>query len=211
MTLATEKHPYRTLVIDSLSKLFNTTISNTAERMKAKGQKVEFGSEKKEAIQFCRRLVAWFERLDMNVVLICHEKDKWANGEVQGQTFDGWDKLEYELHLCLHVQKIGNARKARVTKSRLPAFADGSIFDWSFDNFAALYGPDIIGAPVVPVTLASADQIAEVTEYVTLLRADEWAEKALEKMQAETWAEVSSDNIAKCITALKAKLPKVTA
>ena len=65
-------------------------------------RKVEdaFGASKKPAIQLTRRLLAWFSKLDMNVILICHQKSQWKDGKEVGVTFDGWDKLEYELHLA---------------------------------------------------------------------------------------------------------------
>ncbi len=42
--LATEKHPYKTLVIDSLSKIYNMEINKEAERL---GDKDGFGASKK--------------------------------------------------------------------------------------------------------------------------------------------------------------------
>ena len=47
--LATEKHPYRTVVIDSISKLFNIEIAAESERL---GDKDAFGASKKPAVQF---------------------------------------------------------------------------------------------------------------------------------------------------------------
>lgn len=67
--LASEDHPFKTVVIDSITKLFNTAVANEAERL---GAKDAFGASKKPAVAFMRRLVAWIQRLDMNVVLISH-------------------------------------------------------------------------------------------------------------------------------------------
>jgi adenosyl cobinamide kinase/adenosyl cobinamide phosphate guanylyltransferase len=79
-TLATEKHPYKTLIIDSITKLYQTSISSEAEKL---GDKDAFGASKKPAIAYMRRLVAWIDKLDMNVVLIAHEASEW--GLVNGQ------------------------------------------------------------------------------------------------------------------------------
>jgi hypothetical protein len=140
--LATEKHTYRTLVIDSISKVFNTAVAIEADRL---GDKNAFGADKKPAIAAMRQLVAWLQRLDMNVVLIAHEKVEWGqnnNGErvEVGQTFDCWDKLEYELHLALRILKQGKSRKAFVRKSRLTGFPEGEMFAWEYDTFADRYG-----------------------------------------------------------------------
>jgi hypothetical protein len=65
--LATEDHEYKTLIIDSITKLYNTVIANEAERL---GDKDAFGASKKPAIGLMRQLVNWLYRLDMNVILL---------------------------------------------------------------------------------------------------------------------------------------------
>lgn len=212
VTLATVSHGYRTLVIDSYSKLFNTCIDATAERMKREGKKVEFGVEKKEAISHTRRLIRWFDKLDMNVILICHEKDKWQNGEVSGQTYDGWDKLEYELHLALQIVKQGAARKARVVKSRLTQFPDATTFEWSFPEFAQRYGRDVIEAAAVSVKVATDEQVNTLKTLIDVLKVDDnLIEKWKEKAGVQTFAEMDTDTIQKCIDFLTVKLPNTTA
>ena len=46
--LATEKHQFKTLVIDSVTKLFNNAVANEAERL---GDKNAFGADKKPAVR----------------------------------------------------------------------------------------------------------------------------------------------------------------
>ena len=109
-----------------ITKLFNTAVANEAERL---GPKDAFGASKKPAVAFMRRLVAWINRLDMNVILISHQMDEWgvdSKGErvVIGQPFDCWNKLEYELDLAFKVTKQGNSRYGVVRKSRLMGFPD---------------------------------------------------------------------------------------
>jgi hypothetical protein len=79
--LAMTEHGFKTLVIDSYSKLFNNTIAEEEERLLAANEKIAFGNEKKPAVKYSRRLVRWLQKLDMNVVLICHEKAQWEGGE----------------------------------------------------------------------------------------------------------------------------------
>lgn len=211
-TLATVQHQHKTLVIDSFSKLYNSTIDATAERMKRDGKKVEFGIEKKEAIAHTRRLVRWFDKLDMNVILICHEKDKWQNGECIGQTFDGWEKLEYELHLALQITKQGQSRKAKITKSRLKEFPDQEAFDWSYASFAKKYGQDVIEAESVPFVAAAPEQVNKLKTLIEVLRVDaEITDKWKDKAGVEDFSEMDADTIQKCIDYLTAKLPKQAA
>lgn len=208
ITLATIKHSYRTLVLDSYSKLFNTAIDASAEQLKREGRKIEFGVEKKQAIAYTRRMIRWFDKLDMNVILVCHEKDQWANGEVVGQIFDGFDKLAYELHLALQITKQGASRKARVVKSRLTEFPDATNFDWNYAEFAKRYGKDVIEAPSVPIIPATPAQVNRIVTLLDVLKvspeiSDKWKDKA----GVESFDEMDSDTIDKCIQFLTAKLP----
>lgn len=172
--LATEDHDRKTLVIDSLSKLFNNQITLTQERMvreaAAKGKEYDpaqdFGASKKEAIGYMRRLLAWIDKLDMNVILIHHQKEQWKDGKVVGTTFDGWDKLEYELHLVLRIAKNGPIRTAYIGKTRLAQFKDGESFPWSFAEFSTRYGADVIGRATQRANLCTE---AQRTEYADLL------------------------------------------
>ena len=68
--LATEKHEYKTLIIDSITKPWITTITNEQERL---GDKDVFGASKKPAVAKMRRIINWIGRLDMNVFMIAHE------------------------------------------------------------------------------------------------------------------------------------------
>ncbi len=210
--LATQKHDYRTLVIDSISKLFGAAIAYEAERLANENKKNEFGADKKPAVGAMRRLVAWLTRLDMTVLLIAHQKEEWgqnARGEREavGQTFDAWDRLEYELHLCLQVIKAGNTRTARVRKSRLQGFEGAGTFPWSYAEFAARYGRDVIEAQSKQITLASPEQVAEVRRLLDVVRlAEGQAEKWLAAGGVSSWEEMDADKIEACLSSLKARL-----
>ena len=207
--LATEKHEFKTVIVDSITKLFNAAVASEAERL---GEKNAFGADKKPAIAFMRRLVAWVNRLDMNVLFIAHSRAEWgvdSKGERTeiGQTFDCWDKLEYELHLALEILKQGASRKARVRKSRLLGFPDAEVFEWSYPSFAERYGKDIIEAASTPIVLASPEQVAEIerlTKVVKFEQAD--IDKVLARASAESFAELNADQAAKLIDWLKKKI-----
>jgi hypothetical protein len=220
VTLATTKHQFRTLVIDSFSKLFNTQVDMTYEQM-AKGDGADrkprdmdktFGAEKKPAIAATRRLIRWCDKLDMNVLLICHEKSLWADGKEVGTAPDAWDKLSYELHLSLQIIKQGASRKARVMKSRLSGFPDGTAFDWSYHEFAKRFGRDVIEGEAQQLLLASPEHVSRLATLVDVLRipadvTDKWREKA----GVEDWSEMDAETVAKCISYCESKLPPVAA
>jgi hypothetical protein len=207
--LATEKHDFRTVVVDSISKLFNTAVSQEAERL---GDKNAFGADKKPAIASMRRLINWTGKLDMNVIFIAHEKAEWGtdkNGDRSqiGVTFDAWDKLEYELHLALHAQKRGPARTANVRKSRLLGFPDADSFALDYQEFATRYGKDIIESKAKVIILATPEQVTEVKALLENVRiSEDEIQKWFTKAGVESWQEMTSEQITKCIGFLKGKV-----
>jgi hypothetical protein len=206
--LATERHDYRTVVIDSLTKLFNVAIADEAERLSGANLKNEFGADKKPAVGAMRRLVAWLTRLDMNVVLIAHEMPEWGMVDGKrdqiGSTFDCWPKLEYELHLALHITKQGPSRMARVRKSRLLGFAEGTALPWSYDDFADRYGRNVIEGEVKQIVVATPEQLAEIERLLSLVKLPEGqVEKWLTAAGVSEWAEMDSDRVSKATAHLK--------
>lgn len=204
--LATEKHNFKTLVIDSITKVFNTEIAEEAERL---GDKDAFGASKKPAVSYMRKLVSWLTRLDMNVIIIAHEKDLYGIDEkkqrnVIGVTFDAWDKLEYELHLCLNIFKIAGQHKAKVTKSRLTGFKDAEVFEWSYDTFAERYGREVLEGIVEQVVLATPEQLDELKALFSVVKLpDDFEEKAFKKAQVDGWDEMDSEKVQLTINYIK--------
>lgn len=213
--LATEKHPYKTLVIDSVTKVFQACVAKEAERL---GDKDAFGASKKPAIAYMRRLVAWVARLDMNVWFISHETTEWGTvgGSRQeiGKTADAWDKLVYELDLTLQVQKHNKGfRTATVAKSRLLGFPDGERFDLQKDGvdvgyqeFAARYGKDFIEQDTKPIVLANSEQLQAIRSYLDVLKlTDEEIAKILTRANADVWEELTEKQASKAIEWFKKK------
>jgi len=208
IALATEKHNYGTLIIDSLTKLFQTTVATEAERL---GDKDAFGASKRPAIAMMRRFVMWASRLDMNIIIICHEAKEWGmvNGQRSeiGSIADCWDKLIYELDLAIQVVKRGPQRFAIVKKSRLVGFPDGETFPLTYDEFAARYGKEFIEAGSDIVLMALPEQIAEVKKLLEIVKIDEVTiQKGFTKANVESWEEMTQEQIAAWQKFLKGKL-----
>lgn len=214
--LATTDHPYKTLVIDSYSKLFNTDVSCELQRFvdqgKYHGGESTFGAEKKNAIRLTTRLIRWFQKMDMNVILVCHEKEKWRKQEVVGVTYDGWDKLKYELDLSFRTTVSGKKHMAEVVHTRLNgggmSFPKGASFPLSFDEFAKRYGKDIIERSREEVlALASDEQIDRLNVLIDLTKTPvETQSKWKSKAAVDNWGQMDSVTIGKCINALEKKL-----
>lgn len=206
--LTKEKHDRKTLIIDSFTKLFQTAVQVEADRMTAAGDKVAFASDRRPAVSMSRQLVRRFDALDMNVILICHEKGEWQGGEEIGRTFDGWDKLGYEFNLVVQVCKTGAARKARVIKSRYDTFNEGELVNWTYEEFAKrLGGSAVTEAVAKPAKMATDDQVARITELCKVLRVDASdVAKVLESAGANTWSELTFDRIAAAIKKLEKQI-----
>lgn len=211
--LATEKHPYKTLIIDSITKIYQVAIANESERIIGGGKKDEFGASKKPAVRAMRRLVNWAMKLDMNIWFIAHESSEWGliSGERSeiGKTADVWDKLIYELDLGLRVIRRGNAYPATgiVHKSRLLGFKLTDSFPLEYGEFSARYGKDFIESESKPITLASFEQVSEIERLVSVLNIQpEESEKVLTKAGAEEWKEISSEQAEKTLKWLNAKI-----
>jgi hypothetical protein len=196
-SLATEKHEHKTLVIDSITKLYQTCIANEADRL---GDKDAFGASKKPAIANMRRLVNWVMKLDMNILFIAHEISEWGidakTGQRQeiGKIADVWDKLVYELDLTLQCVKQGSSRIAIVRKSRLIGFEDLSRFPLSYSEFSERYGKDIIESESVTITLATAEQLAEITRLLGVVKIEPATiEKWKTKAGAEDFSEFTTE------------------
>jgi len=133
--LHVKQHDRLTVCVDSLTKWFNMQVQEATERVGS-----EYGIDKKEALPWMRKLIRYMDLIDMNVILICHSKTAYENGQPSGTTFDCWDKLEYELDMWLEVTREGSKHIATVRKSRVAAFPLGHRVDWNFDSLADIYG-----------------------------------------------------------------------
>ena len=208
--LASQKHEFKTVIFDSITKLFQTAIANEAERL---GDKDAFGASKKPAVAAMRQLVMWIMKLPMNVWFVSHEATEWGLDPKTGQrseigkTADVWDKLIYELDLTLHAQKRGASRVAIVRKSRLTGFPEGETFALDYAEFGERYGKDFIEAEVVPLSLATPEEVAEVKRLLDVVKVTpEEIEKGFAKASVDSWEEMTSDQIQKWTAYLKKKL-----
>jgi len=210
--LATEKHGYKTLIVDSLTKLFQTAVANEAERL---GDKDVFGASKKPAVAMMRRIVLWASRLDMNIWFICHESAEWGmvNGQRAevGRIADVWDKLIYELDLAVQAVKRGPQRLAIVKKTRITAFPDGDSFPLDYAEFAARHGKEVVEGEVGSIILALPEQVAEIKKLLEIVRIpDADIQKGFDKAGVESWEEMTTEQAATWQAFLKKKISTST-
>jgi hypothetical protein len=205
-SLATTKHNFKTLVIDSFSHLYNTAAAIAEEKI---GN--DFGRDKKEANRPTRQLMRWLETIDMTVILICHAKEKWERRGRDivntGTSFDGYDKLEFSLDLWLEANKLGNTRSLLVKKSRIESFPEGLEIPLDYKEFSRLYGKETVERDAAPVVMATPEQVSRLKELLEVVKIDaDVVATWLKRAQADDFKDMQGAHISACITLCENKM-----
>jgi hypothetical protein len=202
--LLTEKHEFRTLVIDPITPIYNDLIEKAEVKVGT-----EFGRHYGEANKTMKRLSNLIMSLDMNVIITAHAKKEYGtNLTVLGQTFDGWRSLDYWFDLVVELDKKGKRRIGRIKKTRLAAFPDGEAFDWSYAEIRNRWNVDVLERAANAVDLARPEQIDQVTKLLAAVRLPEGTVgKWFSKAGVDAWDDMPAAVIAKCIEYIKSRLP----
>jgi hypothetical protein len=201
--LLTEKHEYKTLIIDPLTTLYNDLLDKSAIK-----HGTDFGRHYSAANKKIEHLINLLYRLDMNVIITAHSKALYGqNMAIIGDTFDCYKKLDFVFDLVLEIQKRGKERIALVKKSRIESFANSEPFQFSYSAIAKYYGKEILERDAVAQELADENQIREIIRLIDLIKVpEETYKKWLDKSGSEKWEEMPKDAIQKCITHLESKI-----
>lgn len=211
--LLTEKHEFKTLIIDPLTTLYNDLLDKSALLLKAQSKEkdatgTEFGRHYGEANKKMKHLLTLLLRLDMNVIVTSHAKNEYAgNMSIIGTTFDCYKKLDYLFDLVFEIQKRGQNRVGLVKKSRIETFPDTETFPFSYDEISERYGRDVLERDAIAQVLATKDQVNEIKRLIDLLKIpQESYQKWLDKAEAENFDEMTDDQINKCIKHLNEQI-----
>lgn len=202
-SLLSEKHEYKTLVIDPFTTLYNDLLDKAALQVGT-----TFGAHYGLANKKVKHLLNLLLRLDMSVIITCHSKNEYGqNLAILGQTYDGYKKLEFLFDLCIEVQKRGKDRIGIIKKSRIESLPDGETFPFSYEEIAKRYGKEMLEKESVPQILASQAQVSEINRLIDLIKVpQESIDKWLKKAESTCFEEMQSDTIEKCINHLKDKI-----
>jgi len=202
--LLTERHDYRTLVIDPITPIFNDLLDKCETQVGA-----DFGRHYGAANKTMKRLANLIMNLDMNVIVTAHAKAEYGeNLRKLGYTFDGWKQLDYWFDLVVELGKKGKKRMARVAKTRIETFPDEDVFEWSYDAIKKRYDASILEREAQQVALASPEQVKELKELLHVVRLPEGlVDKWFSKAQVDTWEDMPAETINKCIDYVKNRLP----
>jgi len=201
--LLTEKHEFKTLIIDPLTTLYNDLLDTSAKKVGT-----EFGRHYGEANKSMKHLLNLLTRLDMNVIITSHAKNEYGDDmKVIGQTFDCYKKLDYLFDLVFRIEKRDLERFGFIQKTRIPEFEEGQYFPFSYEEIAKRYGKEVLERDAKPQELATKEQINEVTRLVELLNVpQEVVSKWLTKAKSESFEEMPKETMQTCITWLKDKI-----
>jgi KaiC/GvpD/RAD55 family RecA-like ATPase len=201
--LLTTQHEYKTLVIDSLTLLYNDLLDKAERKVGT-----DFGRHYGEANKRMKQLLNLLFRLDMNVIITAHSKNEYGqNLAIMGQTFDCYKKLDYLFDLVFEIQKRGQQRVGVVRKSRIETFLDADSFPFSYAEMAKRYGVDVLERDAVAQELATPEQIKEMLRLIELFKIpEETYQKWLDKAGSETWSDMQREHIQKCIDHLQQKI-----
>ena len=207
-SLLTEKHDFRTLVIDPITPVYNDLLEKCEAKVGA-----DFGRHYGAANKEMKRLANLIMALDMNVVITAHAKTEYVqNFSKLGYTFDGWRQLDYWFDLVVELGKKGKKRYAKVVKTRIESFPDEDVFEWSYDAIRQRYDAKMLEKQATAVQLAHPAQVREVKDLLSVVRLPEgMVEKWFAKAGVDDWEDMPADALAKCIEYVKNRLPSANA
>lgn len=204
-SLLSEKHEYKTLVIDPLTVVYNNLVDQYGSKG---GEATAFGRHIGEASKDIKRLLNLLLRLDMNVIITSHAKNEYgSNMALLGTTFDCYKKLDYLFDLVIEIKKHGLKRFGVIKKTRIATFEEGEEFEFSYKTMAEKYGRDIIEKKPTAEELATPENVKEVKRLIALLKVPEdVVEKWLNAASSSSFSEMSNEKIVKCIESLQQKV-----
>jgi AAA domain-containing protein len=203
-SLLTEKHDFRTLVIDPITTVYNDLLEKCEQKVGT-----DFGRHYGEANKTMKRLANLIMALDMNVIVTAHAKTEYAQNLAKiGYTFDGWRQLDYWFDLVLELSKRGKKRMAKVSKTRIETFPDEDLFEWSYEAIQKRYDLATLERQAQAIQLATAEQVDQLRELLNIVRLPEGTtDKWLAKAGVDTWEDMPTETIAKCIDYVRNRLP----
>lgn len=210
--LLSTPHDYKTLIIDSISFPYAWLAQMEAERLAKKTRDTEgteYGANLAKAKRLTFQLGILLSRLDMNVIVLAHEKVKYQDGKEIGTVYDVTDKMAYSLGSVWNLKLQGKSRKLYVKKSRYENMKSGETldFDNGYEVIKGIFGEEIFKRKAETKELCTTEQVTEFNRLVqTLHISDERVNKLLTASNAMTLNEIEKAHMTDLIEKLKKQI-----
>jgi len=218
--LLTSKHPYKTLVIDPITQIYNacqdkwTRIferhSNNPSAREIQDFGLRYWGKVKSDFKCIQRMIL---NLDMNVIITAHQKDKYgSNQSLVGVTFDSMKGDDYIFDYIFRIVHKARRRVALTAKERAEPGKNKfpEEFEWSYENFCKFYGDEIIERDAVPVPMASEEEVNKIDRLIGLLSIpDETISKWYTKYNISNFNELTAKEIGKITEFLNKKVKEL--
>ena len=220
--LLTEKHDYRTLILDPITIFYEST----QEKWTRIFEKYTDNEKNKELQDFGMRywgrvksnykaMLRMLLKLDMNILMTAHQKDIYGpNMSKMGVGPDSMKGDNYFFDNVFQLNVLNDKAIATTIKQRSeplypPKFPER--FDWSYENFCNFYGKEVIERVAVPVEMASSDQVARLTLLVEGLKVPpETIEKWHTKCDVDSFDQMTSKDITSLVEFCEKKLNELS-
>jgi len=200
-----------TLAIDHVSALHQGSTLRHNPSMER-----DFGRASDLATREWRKIREFCRNQDFSLIATAHTKAKWENEKSVGIMADGAKNLEGDMSIVLQIRRAAQyPSTAWVQKWRRdPEDERGLIpptFPFTMEHFESLAGGGLM-APREPAKLATAAQVARISELLEIAKLEDGMEaKWFKRAGVETFAEMLEADLAKCIAFVEKKLQSVTA
>lgn len=216
-TLLAEKHEFKTLIIDPITQVYNacqekwTRIFEKHTSNEKTLETQDFGprywGRVKQDMKILDRLIL---SQDMNVIVTSHQKDIYGpNMAKLGVGPDTKKGDAYIFDLVFELNNINGKRMAVVKKERAEIGEQKfpPEFEWSYKNFLAFYGADIISRQAKPVSLAKPSDIEELNKLLEVVKIeDDLVLKWFNKADVDSFDQMTEVQIQGCINYCHKKL-----
>ncbi|GAG21112.1 unnamed protein product, partial [marine sediment metagenome] len=142
--LVTEKHAYKTLVIDPITQVYNNVQEKWTRIFERHAKTQKIAETQDFGLRFWGKVKGDFKGLqrqmlavDMNVIVTAHQKDAYPNGVKFGTTFDSMRGDDYLFDLVFELERTNGSLVAKKIKERAEIGENKfpETFEWSYENF----------------------------------------------------------------------------
>jgi len=219
--LLTEKHPYKTLIIDPVTQVYNATQEKWSRIFEKHAKSTKDAEIQDFGMRYWGKVKSDFKAvqrlmlaLDMNVIITAHQKDVYGNGmQKLGVGPDSMKGDEYLFDIVFRIDRVGGKLMAYKIKERSepmdsPKFPNE--FEWSYENFVKFYGKEIIEKEAKPMAMAAKTDIDRLNKLIEIVKIeDSDIQKWLTKANVDSFEEFTKEQINASIEFVTKKLKQL--